>query len=182
MPFVQLHNFLSTTDHDRLLTFTLSQQQSFTPTTTSTNAADYRRSLVLHNFPEFSTLIEQRIYAALPPLWQQLDLLPITTNRYESQLTAHNDGNYYKRHNDNGSPDTARRILTYVYYFHRSPKGFSGGELQIEGEAIAPIDNSIIFFSSGIMHEVLPVRCESKSFEDSRFTVNGWLGGSANVG
>jgi Rps23 Pro-64 3,4-dihydroxylase Tpa1-like proline 4-hydroxylase len=25
------------------------------------------------------------------------------------------------------------------------------------------------------MHEVLPIKCDSKQFQDSRFTINGWL-------
>ena len=40
---------------------------------------------------------------------------------------------------------------------------------------IEPRNNSIIFFLSRYMHEVLPVSCPSQSFADSRFTVNGWV-------
>ena len=47
------------------------------------------------------------------------------------QLTAHNDGCYYKIHNDAGSEKTANREISYVYYFYQEPKAFSGGELKI---------------------------------------------------
>lgn len=33
----------------------------------------------------------------------------------------------------------------------------------------------IIFFLSRYMHEVLPVKCPSRNFADSRFTINGWI-------
>lgn len=107
----------------------------------------------------------------------------------EMQITAHNHGHYYKIHNDNGSPDTATRFLTYVYYYYQDPKPFTGGELRIYELAvkdgfyvagdryrdIEPLHNSLIIFPSHYMHEVLPIQCPSLRFEDSRFTVNGWI-------
>lgn len=84
---------------------------------------------------------------------------------------------------------SATRVLTYVYYFHREPKSFTGGELVIydsksengylvaakSHKVIQPTNNTIIFFPSQCMHEVLPVSCPSEYFADSRFTINGWL-------
>jgi hypothetical protein len=54
-----------------------------------------------------------------------------TGPKLETQLTSHNDGGYYRIHNDNGSPSTATRVLTYVYYFHRQPVAFKGGQLRL---------------------------------------------------
>jgi Rps23 Pro-64 3,4-dihydroxylase Tpa1-like proline 4-hydroxylase len=76
-----------------------------------------------------------------------------------------------------------------VYYFNREPKGFTGGELRIYDDVvrngklsstdtfqvIEPRHNSIVFFQSAIMHEVMPVSMPSKQFRDARFTVNGWV-------
>ncbi|MBE9012911.1 2OG-Fe(II) oxygenase, partial [Pseudanabaenaceae cyanobacterium LEGE 13415] len=42
-------------------------------------------------------------------------------------------------------------------------------------QEIQPINNSIIFFPSHFLHEVLPVSCPSRQFADSRFTLNGWI-------
>jgi SM-20-related protein len=42
-------------------------------------------------------------------------------------------------------------------------------------QAIEPRRNSIIFFPSFQMHEVLPISCPTKAFADSRFTINGWI-------
>ena len=107
----------------------------------------------------------------------------------EAQLTAHNDNNFYKVHNDSGSADTAHRVLTFVYYFNRQPKAYSGGELRVYDHKVAngyhyaaetfrtiePTDNSMVFFASEEMHEVLMVKCPSRVFMDSRFTINGWV-------
>ncbi|NJN86503.1 MAG: proline hydroxylase [Leptolyngbyaceae cyanobacterium SL_7_1] len=187
--FVQLDQFLTAAEHQQLLEYVLDRESEFVSTTTSTGAANYRKSVVLHYFPEFTALITDRIQTVLPNVLSKLNLPPFEASQIEAQLTGHNDGNYYKIHNDNGSPETATRELTYVYYFHQEPKAYSGGELiiydsQIENNyyvqaksyhTVEPRNNSIVFFLSRYMHEVLPVRCPSRAFADSRFTINGWV-------
>ncbi|MEO1802338.1 MAG: 2OG-Fe(II) oxygenase, partial [Cyanobacteria bacterium J06629_2] len=107
----------------------------------------------------------------------------------EMQMTAHNDGCFYKVHSDAGSAKTQTRELTYVYYFYKEPKAFTGGELKIydtqmvgekfiqrdNSKIVEPRNNSIVFFNSRCKHEVLPIACPSRQFDDSRFTLNGWL-------
>lgn len=187
--YVHIDNFFTIEEKNRLLEYVLRQESAFVPTTTFTGEADYRRSMILYSFPEFSQLMVNRIQAILPDVFRGLNLTPFQPSEIEVQLTSHNDGNYYKVHNDNGSPDTATRELTYVYYFYREPKSFSGGELLIydsqiknnyyvkadSSKIVEPRNNSIVFFLSRYMHEVLPVSCPSKAFADSRFTINGWV-------
>jgi SM-20-related protein len=187
--YVQLDHFLTFAEQQRLLDFVNRQEAAFVSTNTSTGDLEYRKSVVLHSFPEFADLICQRIQMVLPDIFAQLGMTAFPIAQIESQLTGHNDGNYYKVHNDNGSPDTATREFTYVYYFYREPKAFSGGELliydsKIENNfyvqaesyrAIEPRNNSIVFFPSRYMHEVLPICCPSRLFRDSRFTINGWI-------
>lgn len=187
--YVQIENFLTAAEHQELLTYVVGQQAEFVPTTTFTGTNNYRESVVLYAFPKFEALMQQQIQAVLPHVLQQLKLSPFQVDQIESQMTAHNDGNFYKVHNDNGSPDTANRILTYVYYFYREPRPFTGGELLIYDSKIEnnyytqadtftvvqPQNNSIVFFLSRYMHEVLPIQCPSGNFADSRFTLNGWI-------
>ena len=187
--YLQLDNFLTTVEHQQLLEYVLKHQSDFVSTKTSTGADNYRESVVLYNFPEFSSLLEQRIREAFPDVLSKLGLPFFTIGDIEAQLTAHNDGNFYKVHNDSGSPDTATRELTYVYYFYREPKAFSGGEPIIYDskiknnyyvqadtfKTVEPRNNSIVFFLSRYMHEVSPIRCPSRRFTDSRFTINGWI-------
>ncbi|MGJ3251216.1 MAG: 2OG-Fe(II) oxygenase [Elainellaceae cyanobacterium] len=186
---VQVDQFLTSHQHQALIDFTLNSREAFVSSSTSTGEADYRKSFVLHTFPDFAELIRQRIHALFPDVIAKLDLPPFAIAQIESQLTAHNHGHYYKVHNDNGSADTATRELTYVYYFYREPKPFSGGELRVYDsqiknnyyvkaasfQDIEPRNNSIVFFLSRYMHEVLPIACPTRDFADSRFTINGWI-------
>lgn len=187
--FVQIDNFFTKEETSRLFDYVLQHESEFVPTSTSTNDVDYRRSLIIYSFPEFDQLITKRITAILPDVFRKLNLESFPISEIETQLTSHNDGNYYKIHNDNGSTDTATREFTYVYYFYREPKAFSGGELLIYDSKIEnnfyvnadtfhtvePRNNSIVFFLSRYLHEVLPVSCPSQAFADSRFTINGWV-------
>jgi SM-20-related protein len=187
--YAQIDNFLTTAEKNKLIKYVLAKESEFVSTSTSTNAEDYRRSMVLHSFPEFSTLMVNRIKAILPDVLRKLNIPAFPLGDIEAQLTMHNDNNFYKLHNDSGSPDTASRFFTYVYYFNREPKAFSGGELLIYDSkvennfyvadetfrTVEPRNNSIVFFLSRYMHEVLRVSCPSKAFADSRFTINGWV-------
>ncbi|MCC3412305.1 MULTISPECIES: 2OG-Fe(II) oxygenase [unclassified Microcoleus] len=187
--YAQIDNFLTTAEKNKLIKYVLAKESEFVTTSTSTNAEDYRRSMVLHSFPEFSTLMVNRIKAILPDVLRKLNIPAFPLGDIEAQLTMHNDNNFYKLHNDSGSPDTASRFFTYVYYFNREPKAFSGGELLIYDSkvennfyvadetfrTVEPRNNSIVFFLSRYMHEVLRVSCPSKAFADSRFTINGWV-------
>ncbi len=187
--YLLIENFLTNSETKQLLNYILQRKSDFVPTTTSTNAENYRRSLVLHSFPKFRELIVKNIKKLFPDVLNKLSIPEFSIAQIESQLTAHNDNNFYKIHNDNGSPDTATRVLTYVYYFYQEPKAFTGGNLiiydsKIKGKyyvkadtfkTVEPKNNSIVFFLSRYMHEVLPVSCPSKAFTDSRFTINGWI-------
>ncbi|MFN3359869.1 MAG: 2OG-Fe(II) oxygenase [Pseudanabaenaceae cyanobacterium] len=187
--YAQIENFLPYAQWQELLEFVYTQERNFVPTSTTTGETDYRRSMILYHFPKFSELMIQRVRQIYPHVLTYLQQPYFEVSTIECQLTMHNDGNYYRIHNDNGSPECATRVLTYVYYFYREPKGFTGGELRLynmkeEGgylvaadsyTDIQPLNNSVVFFMSGVMHEVLPVRCPSRLFADSRFTINGWL-------
>ena len=70
---------------------------------------------------------QSKILETLPEVLTKLKFRPFEISEIEVQLTAHNDGCYYKIHNDAGSEKTASREITYVYYFYQEPKAFSGG-------------------------------------------------------
>jgi Rps23 Pro-64 3,4-dihydroxylase Tpa1-like proline 4-hydroxylase len=188
-PYALIDDFLSPNQLNDLLRYSISKQPEFVPTTNSAGDPNYRRSFYLMNFPEFSELMIKLVRKITPQIISHLDINNFAIGQIESQMTAHNHGNYYKIHNDNGSPDSATRVLTYVYYYYREPKSFTGGELVIydskiengyfvaadSRKVIQPKNNTIIFFPSNCMHEVLPVSCPSEYFADSRFTINGWV-------
>ena len=189
--YVEFKNFFSSTENQFFLDQAIEKREQYTESTTTTKADKYRQSHVLFAkfFPELSGLIQSKIIETLPEVLTKLNMPPFEISEIEVQLTAHNDGCYYKIHNDAGSEKTANRELTYVYYFYQEPKAFSGGELRIYDtelkgkgaithenyKTIRPNNNSIVFFNSRCRHEVMPVVCPSKIFDHSRFTVNGWI-------
>ncbi|MGE0449971.1 MAG: 2OG-Fe(II) oxygenase [Vicinamibacterales bacterium] len=188
-PWLQVDDVLAPEDLARLMDFALAREAELRPSGVTTNVEGYRRSRVLFEFPEFKELLLSRVRAYLPTALRALAVPPFHVSRIEAQLTAHNDGDYFKVHPDSGSGDTATREITFVYYFNREPKGYAGGELVLYDSRlvngvlekdesfslIEPRRNSMVLFRSHCHHEVLPVTCPSGAFADSRFTINGWV-------
>ena len=189
--YVKIENFLTPDDNQAALQIALANHDKFIEASTTTNANNYRQSSVLYAtyYADLYHLLRKRLLKILPAVMGQLDADPFLVSQVEMQMTAHNDGCFYKIHNDSGSPETETRVLTYVYYFHQEPKAYSGGALRIyetdlQGpatepsewfEEVVPANNTIVLFDSRVKHEVRPVVCPSHQFEDSRFTLNGWL-------
>jgi Rps23 Pro-64 3,4-dihydroxylase Tpa1-like proline 4-hydroxylase len=152
---------------------------------------DIRRSVVRYDEPLITALFEERLRAYADSICERLRIAPFPLQRLEIQLTATGDGGYFKVHNDNTHERLTSRRVTFVYYFHREPRSFAGGELRLfdsrtDGRRWAqtqtyvdlPVrQNSLIVFPSFMLHELRPVSVPSGQFEDGRFTVNGWLHG-----
>jgi hypothetical protein len=150
---------------------------------------DHRRSRVLMDLAQHQDVMLDRIKSVLPLVLDQLGMEEFAIADIEAQVTASNDGDFFHFHSDNGSERVASRYLTFVYFFHREPRQFEGGELRIhdsrlqdgvyvsEGsyQTIVPQQNQIVFFPCELLHEITPVNCASQLFADSRFTLNGWL-------
>ncbi len=185
----RVENVLTAEQHKALVEFASLNQSVYVQSGTSTGASDYRKSMICHSFNPFDDLLRQRVRMLLPKVALQLGLAA-PDGDIEIQLTAHNDGHFYRVHNDSSGEGFMHRMISFVYYFHRTPKAFSGGELRLydrdvkDGilrpastyKDIQPLDNSLVFFDSRDMHEVMPVVCPSRAFADGRFTVNGWIG------
>lgn len=185
--YLKLRDFLQPQTKSALLDYVLARQHelkssTITDTVTGGNVVKHmqRVSSVLYDLTPFQHLFAELIYAILPTVLLALDVRPFPVGRIESQITAHEDGAFFKRHSDNsGGPNVGRRV-TYVYYFHAEPKAFSGGNLNLhEGHqpavSIEPLDNSMIFFPSYIEHDVSAVHCPDPQLRNARFTVNGWI-------
>jgi Rps23 Pro-64 3,4-dihydroxylase Tpa1-like proline 4-hydroxylase len=180
----QYFNVLGEDFNQELYRVALSKREYFTrsKTSPSKNYPDWRRSTVIYDnqLVDVATTLERAIRLRLPEVQGALAVPPFDIASFEIQLTSHNDGEYYKWHTDNGTRDTATRVITFVYYFYGQPKKFSGGELIIyqpdAGPAVIdPQNDSIVFFRSLTRHEVRAVTCPSEQFEDGRFTLNGWI-------
>ena len=150
---------------------------------------EYRRSMVLFELGDPGAALVERARAYLPRVLEKLGRQPFRVGRAEAQITASNDGDFFRWHCDDGQGEISTREITFVYFLHREPKPFRGGELRIydsrkESGAFVPTENyrvvvprqnQIAFFPSSLTHEITPVECSSKAFVDSRFTVNGWF-------
>jgi SM-20-related protein len=188
-PYLLLENFIDPGIHAELLKFVVAREPDFAAASVPAQDAEFRRSQVLHDFPQFAGLFGDRVRSLQPQLAVAFGMGEFPVDDIECQLSAHNDGDYFQLRNDNGSPGTVERAISYVYYFHNEPKSFTGGEFRLYNSRIAngryecgepaaeivPKNNSILFFPSHCHHEGLPVRCPSNRFVDSRFTINGWV-------
>jgi Rps23 Pro-64 3,4-dihydroxylase Tpa1-like proline 4-hydroxylase len=193
---VVLDEFLTATELHTLRQYVLEQEIRFelsevlSPGVTG-GAVDYehRRSRVLMDLGGHESMIVDRVLTCLPRVLQKWGRDPFPISRVETQATASNHGDFFRCHSDNGAEAVKAREITFVYFFHREPKQFSGGELRIydsrrENEnyvptanyrTIVPEQNQLVLFASGLSHEITPVDCPSGQFTDSRFTVNGWV-------
>ena len=193
---VILDEFLAPQELEELMRFTIEHEADFSASEVVSPSADggivnyeHRRSRVLMDLCHHQDLILARIKAVLPQVLDKLGMEEFSIAEVEAQVTASNDGDFFHFHSDNGSDRVASRHLTFVYFFHREPRQFEGGELRIhdarledgayvtEGtyQTIVPQQNQIVFFPCELLHEITPVNCASQSFADSRFTLNGWL-------
>lgn len=193
---VVLDEFLSPQELNELTRFTLDHEADFqTSEVLSAHAEagvvnyDHRRSRVLMELGQQQHLMVDRIKSVLPQVLEKLGMEEFEITEIEAQITASNDGDFFHFHSDNASDRSATRHLTFVYFFHREPRQFEGGELRIhdacleDGEyvsqggyqTIIPRQNQIVFFPCELLHEITPLTCPSQHFGDSRFTMNGWL-------
>ena len=155
---------------------------------------DHRRSRVLLDAGPLRGVISRRIERYLPWVVAALGHARFDVTRIETQVTASNDGDYFRAHHDRTRGSGPSQLITFVYFFHREPRPFTGGELVLhdsreEGGSLVPVgpqkvvfpeQNTMVCFPSGCLHEIRPVRCPTRRFDDSRFTLNGWIYGRAH--
>lgn len=193
-PYLVRNNFLPEQAVVGLLDYASLRQADFKPTGVTSAAGAgkidpaIRVSTALRQIGPYRDIIQSKILNMVPALIDELRVTPFEADELELELVAHGDGAHYRRHND---LQTRRyneldriRALSGVYYFHASPKAFTGGALRlyaIGGKAdedfvdLEPTRNSLVVFPSWAPHEVMSVSCPSKRFIDSRFAINCWM-------
>jgi Rps23 Pro-64 3,4-dihydroxylase Tpa1-like proline 4-hydroxylase len=207
---VVLDEFLAPQELDELISYALQQEAEYQSSGVVSPSGDpgvidynHRRSRVLMDLGNHEQVILERIRGVLPSVLDQLGIEEFPVTRVEAQITASNDGDFFGAHSDDSHELIASRRLTFVYFFHREPRQFEGGELRLHDsrgserpvgrgshqtdgyqtggyqtgsyQKIEPQQNQIVFFPCSLLHEITPVECTSRAFADSRFTLNGWL-------
>ena len=189
-PFVRVRNFLPPDEHQALLALFLTGRGQFSaPGGVGAGYIDdnARRALV----PDGRTMAEVRL--GFEPRLRKLveDTLPrlgmgsLGAYRIEVQVSACLAGGSCRAHSDvvGGEPDEPEvRRIDCLYYLHRQPKSFTGGDLLLhDGKGantstrIEPRDNSIVLFPSRCVHEVTLAECDPDDFGVRRFTVNSYV-------
>jgi Rps23 Pro-64 3,4-dihydroxylase Tpa1-like proline 4-hydroxylase len=193
---VVLDEFLAPQEMQELMRYTLEGEAQFTASEVISPSGEpgvtdynHRRSRVLMELGPHEEVILNRIRLVLPKVLQQLGMEEFPVTRTEVQVTASNDGDFFRAHCDDAQERIASRRMTFVYFFHREPSQFEGGELRLHDsrsggdhplstgsyQTIVPEQNQIVFFPCSTLHEITAVHCRTRAFADSRFTVNGWL-------
>jgi Rps23 Pro-64 3,4-dihydroxylase Tpa1-like proline 4-hydroxylase len=189
--FVAVANFLGD-QRQALLDYAVSQQKNFGPAAVADAQGagvneKIRRAQTLDQLGQVEGIFADRLKQHLQAALAKMNYPGFPVGRIELQITASGDGDYFKLHRDT-SPDDTREI-SFVYFFYRDPRRFSGGELRLyetrmidgrltpadHAHTLTPRQDTLLLFPSRNEHEVLPVRVPSGDFADSRFTVNGWI-------
>ena len=115
----QIDNFLSFQKYEKVLNKALNKQE-FKNSQTVTIKERYCQFSVLpvNFFSDVYYLVKSKLLATLPSVLSNLEHSEFFVFHMELQMTAHNDGCFYKVHSDAGSAKTKTRELTYVYYFY----------------------------------------------------------------
>ena len=197
-PYALIPDFMTEAELGQVLAFTMARADTFQDSgvhraddRASTTGYGIRRSRVLEGQANaaLAALMMPKLRELMPKLWPRLRIDPMPLSKLECQITAHGDGDFFATHTDNGTPEIAHRRMSYVYYFHREPKQFSGGHLclynlLIQGDGdkcgalaveIDPPRNGVIIFPTFLYHKVTPIQCASSALTDQRLTLNGWL-------
>jgi SM-20-related protein len=193
IPHVLFPNAMGEAFADRLLAFAIDHRETAEQGRIRDMAAAagrvdaaVRNVLVIPNLGTLGDELQAGVDARLPEVRAKLGVEPFERARTQVSMVAYGDGTFYIRHIDTTlkpRPGQATRRITFVYYFHREPKSFSGGALrlydvrQTNSIDVEPQRDAFIAFPSWMYHEVLPVSCPNGSFADGRFAVNVWVTG-----
>lgn len=173
-----------------LLEFAIRREGDFTPAAVykkiegPTVDADKRDCMLLYDLEafrsRFGSVIKSRAVPIAAALGLGADLAP-----KELELCAYGDGGAFRRHHDIAKNPT--RAATCVYYFSRTPRPFTGGQLRLhpwpvplastsrEVQDVEPECDSMVILPSILPHEVLPVRSPTGRWSDRRFSLTCWL-------
>jgi Rps23 Pro-64 3,4-dihydroxylase Tpa1-like proline 4-hydroxylase len=176
---VVLDEFLAPQELEELVSYTLQREAEFQSSELVSPSGepgmidyDHRRSRVLMDLGKHEEIILDRIRGVLPRVLDQLGIEQFPVTQVEAQITASNDGDFFRAHSDDSEEIIASRRITFVYFFHSEPRPFEGGELRLhdshpEGglqvssgsyQTVVPQQNQIVFFPCSLLHEITPGR------------------------
>jgi len=174
-------------DHAAILRDILAREAEFEPSTVYSPTGRVINRARRHSLslPPDRLVIEigesiHRKVQAQSSILSQLAIAPFKPGHLELRCVCFQDGAYFKKHRDFVRRLVSQRKYTWVYYFHREPQAFTGGELLFfcgsdEPIRVRPKSGQVIVFRSDIEHEVSEVRVPSGKFSDGRFTLTAFV-------
>ena len=192
-PFVWMTDFLAPEECDRLLALGVERREGLTlvkedsPSGLRVNPEIYLGwEMDAGTNMEVMPRFVPRIRSVLPDVLARLGMAGLDRYRIELKMRVYLTGGFFRAHRDGSYEAFQPRILSFVYFFHRRPRRFSGGDLllydtDVDADAcvsgafsrITPLRNSIVFFPSACFHQVAPVQCGTDDLEDGRWVLNG---------
>jgi SM-20-related protein len=206
-PHAQFFDFLTDSERLGLFKWAVSQQNSFKPADIfygqggreSKYDPAVRHALKFRSVGPFEQLLRAKLLNALSRIMSASGYRGKEPRSIDFELNAYGEGAHFAPHIDNaigvgrkplGKETGEDRVITAVYYFHREPKAFQGGELRLyrfgngtsidgvsgdDSKAFEPTQNSLLVFPSWAKHRVEPVSCPTGRFADYRFALNCWF-------
>ena len=124
-----------------------------------------------------------RVRAALPRTVRELGVDVSAAPDLYGAWACHHNGDFHVRHFDVGETTSSfcdNRRVAYIYYLHRRPRAFAGGDLMLyppgaDPIRIRPAHNAFIAFPPETEHEVEPVRCDPDDWGAGRFSIGGFV-------
>jgi SM-20-related protein len=191
IPYVLMPGALQPAFCESLLTHAIGEQARSHPGKVAGGSSghalvdpDVRKVTVVHGSSEITDAFARLVDGWLPNVRSSLGMRPAVRGDIEVSMVAYGDGDCYVRHIDTYTGAAASgppREITFVGYFFREPRGFTGGALRLfdihgrEHVDIEPVCGLVTAFPSWLPHEVLPVSCPNGDFADRRFAVNIWV-------
>jgi PKHD-type hydroxylase len=138
----------------------------------ASQSGNIRKSSAVFVAPNPSTnWVFERLGKAIREINQTVYGFDVDRFREGFQFTCYEAGEYYGPHFDIGPGRLTERKLSSTVQLS-DPEGYSGGELIIHPEFVAPKDQgSMTVFPSFMCHQVLPVRT------GVRYSLVSWLSG-----
>ena len=206
LPFVHMADFLPPRQCSALLALALASRERFEPGPVFASAQragaggeDGRRASVGDTVVDLSKRrclvvergiverdvrpwFEARVRLAFAQALPRMRMREPSKYWVEMRMSAYLPGGFFSKHRDDSALSLRSRKVGFVYFFHRQPRRFSGGDLLLyDGDGtrsftqFEPRHNSIVLSPAACVHEVVPVESDSEDFADARFAIHGWL-------
>ena len=187
-PFAYIENFLPRTEHERVLAIALSMAPRFTKARLSSGEhldESKRRGLAIDQVgcDTLRRLLVAKLHPLLSSIQERLRLSPKRPTSANIDLAAYLHGNFCWAHCDASPRPYPQSSMNAVYFFHRQPLTFSGGDLllydtdvetgissRLAFSRIAPTSNSLVLLPTTYFHAVTQVASRSSELRDARLS------------